>query len=322
MFRSRGRRRFGGGKRFKRSFTKKRSTPLTKQPSYKFAAPAAKAKVTVYGFAGNMNAINDSGQEPFNLANWNADPELMKKRMEFAICANDCKDPFGNRGNFGAGGKYAWVNNGPAGATRTSVVWDSVSRPVGWSNWMKLYRKCYVTGCRLTVYTNLGGRIGEAAGNTYPAAYHGPILMAIAPSEVFDDGTTSNRYAEIWGEDYFTATGNPQAATKVIWPKTSTTQADISAINGVISKFASVKKIFGLKSILNDELLSCNSTRSTDATKTGTMNFICGPMMKSSDTQNLMMACGNVCFKVTYWCVFASRRTIAAADNVDVAAAY
>lgn len=303
-----GKRKFGGGgfkrRRFSGSRKKfvKRGMPLRMQKpvSVKFAAPVQRAKLewtTVY----NSQCADDgkngiTGLANCNLEVWNnvganahADGSGLGI-LGLATIGNSGYDPGDNGNNLNFNVAHGALCN-------------HAQKPVAFDEWMKLYRKCYITGSK--IYIRFHGALSgaQAATNVNP----GPlgVTMHLSPSELCANGV--NNYTEIFQGAPWSTSGNKNQRQKWIIPRRAPfngAATEVQLFESSIGMFKTSKAVFGLKSIFGDDQYSC--TASANPTKKWTWNWYLTPAQPG-------FMKGMAVVKCTFWCTFASRKSVAQA---------
>lgn len=294
-----------GGMRKKRFGSKYGKTTLSRPITYKFAAPAARAKLVWYSIGavapspGNMATdwsallIGDDGHITI------AHPTLAY--MHFGICANDPRDP-GQRGYTNSDGAHG-------------VLHTFNNQCNGYDEWMKLYRKSVVTGCKFTVrgvgaVSWGGGGAGAATMNSYPSKLPIGVLSqfselcpnpgTVAPAA--DPGNPDN-VAALWPAGAMSGIGNPLVKRKEIIPHNIVDDAHNEFRIG-ISHYKPIKSILGLKTVFGDE--GCTGRLNVSPSKVVSANCLIKPFCTDHDGVRCL-----VLVKATMWVTFSSRRAVA-----------
>lgn len=294
MFRGR---RFSKGAPKRRKFGSKRPfnrrTTLTKPVTYKFAAPVQRAKLNL-----SFSFSTATDGKDISLLDWTVNGIA---QGAWGVLGNDCKDPL----------MTGLINTTTAFGRSKSTK----SRPTAWDEWMKLYRKCYVTGSKIRISLS-GSMAGHAAGSALVADV--PVTIALAAHDSVED--TKSHVPEIFTANPLYAAGNKNMKIKHIWAKSLLTlQKGVTAgdtqtysydpkhlYKAYLSWYKSTKSVFGLKTVFGDEQLSCDMTGSPE--KVWCWNWTVTP-----PTGGFCKVAGLV--NITYWCSFASRRAVAQVDD-------
>lgn len=344
-------RRFGGGgfkrKRFpsrggKRFNGKMR---MTKPVLYKFAAPTARQKLTWVGTYSHFSGCGTETQaanwkEP---SNWSSGDVTNRGRdgLFWSIVGNDCKDPADH-------GHYNQILNGAApwnGAATFGQLLDHTHRPFGWDEWMKLYRKCYVTGCKMSVEFHGGVAADNAGSLEYQGA--GVGLTLVASEKAPPANSAAGYQTDIVRGGVFGALGNQNMKMKMMRPKrnmmnstvtekmyyfnsdlkqevekkdatmipvTRSIVNPINRIDGFNSIYKATKHILGLKTVYGDDNLSCNTD--TNTVKRWSLSGFVSPTTSANNAGGAGFVKGIAIIKVTFWCTFSSRRQVAQAQDI------
>jgi len=277
---------------------------MSRPVSYKFAAPTMRTKVT---WIGTWQANGIGGAVGNNVTGWHCTtPQETIKRCVGMLTAgggvvgNDCKDPAHD----------GYLNSASAAGAYGTIGVHNV-RPLGWTEWMNLYRRCFVTGCKVVIYAQgaqtgglTAGYVPETDGTNPPGTQ--PVMVELCASEQCNaQGAHDNLLANIWkstGQGW----GNPNAKSKVVTPRYNGGEKQlVGTWNTALSLYKTTKGMLGLKTIFGDENLSCNI--STNTVRRWSMNWrVTGPGAINWATFTI---------RATYWCTFASRKAVAQAED-------
>lgn len=322
---------------------------MTKPVLYKFAAPTARQKLTWVGTFSHYSLSDDEtkgfawrypqdwgyGAAPATPGNNGRD------KLFFSICANDAKDPADDGGYnqaIQAGAPYD-------GCYKYGNIMDTTHRPFGWDEWMKLYRKCYITGAKISVEFH-GGIAGSATGEKdYDGI--GAALTLMSSDKARPAGSSASYMDDLIRGGVFAALGNQNMKMKIMRPKNTvqnvvntprqwywnsqtnnaeykeganvsgegvTIHNTVSRIDGFNSLYKATKHILGLKTVYGDDNLSCNSD--TNTVKRWSLSGSIIPTTSAQGAGGAGYVKGMGIIKVTFWCTFSSRRQVAQAQDV------
>jgi len=308
----RGRRRFGNrGRGFKKTFRRRNTGRYNMQKSVKFAPGVTRAKLSMVGTICDLaGAANPGAFVTWAQLNTYGRPGgavftsgSTKNTLECCIRGNDAKDPTLDANGLAAGKITA------ANALKLQA-YDL--RPYGMNEWLRLYRKCYILGSKMTI-------TAQAASETSG----GLLIAALAASDKSNAGAID----QVILQDGLGASGNRRQRMKTIFADCIPALAENDTnpvLNWVantyphrtaykpfsISLYASTKGIYGVKSVLGDEQFSSN-----DVTTVPKPWYFYFKLTTSQETKMVSMV-GH--FKVTYWCVFSSRRAVDQGTDVPM----
>lgn len=301
--------RFGG---IRKKFGKfNRRTTLTRPVTYKFAAPAARAKLNWYsiGTLSNVAAADWKEQMVNDDAHVGIANGVTITYMHFGICANDPRDP-GQAGITNSDGNHGILK-----------VFNTQCN--GYDEWMKLYRKSVVTGCKFTVrgigaVAENGATVAElgAGGNSAPTMLPVAVLSQfseLCPTPGIIGGVNvpvgvPDNVASLWPGGAGSGVGNPLVKRKEVMPYLPDSHNQKHAkIKIGISQYKPIKSVLGLKTVFGDE--GCTGRNGVSPTKVVSANCLIQPY---SDHDGVKAIC---LVKCTMWVTFSSRRAVAMAAH-------